>query len=113
MNRIEEAILLLTTSGKRELTVKDAVGIIELVSNDPELIRKALEQAEEKGFLKRVKKTIYISEAVVSHARPSVRRVDCTSNCKRCGTNIKNCYYIDLEDRTLGPFGSECVQKIL
>ncbi len=109
----DAALELLLGIKKKELTVKEAVEIIELVSRDPEAAKEVLKAAEEDGLLRRDGKKIYISTASSNFSRPRIKRLDCESSCRRCGTSIKNCFYIVLEDRELGPFGSECVNKIL
>ncbi|RMF91488.1 MAG: hypothetical protein D6733_01050, partial [Methanobacteriota archaeon] len=110
---IEEGVLLLTGAKKREMTVREAVEIIELVSRNPETIKGVLAAAEERGLIKREGKKVYISEGAGERSRPKIRRVDCDSTCRRCGVRIKNCFYIQIEDYQLGPYGSECVQKML
>ena len=111
--KIEDALLLLAASKKPILAVKDAVEIIELVTHSPEAVKEVLARAEEIGLIKREGSTVYISEGASGFRKPRIRKVDCDSTCRRCGVRIKNCFYIELEDRVLGPYGSECVQRIL
>lgn len=112
MMKKEDALLLLLSTGKKEMSIRDAVSIIEMVTKDPLVIREVLESAEEEGLIKRHEKTVYISSSA-PQKKLSIRRVDCDSACKRCGVKIKNCYYIDAGSRELGPYGSECVNRIL
>lgn len=107
----EDVFILLRSSKKKELTVKEAVEIIELVTPDPAQIRHFLEEAEKKGIIKRVGKVIMVTGAGVFR-RPKIRRAECRLSCRRCKRMIKNCHYIDMGDHELGPFGSECVQKL-
>jgi hypothetical protein len=110
--KIEEGILLLASSKKKSLTVKEAVEIIELVSRDPRVIKEVLNIAENRGILKRRGTSIEISKGVSGFSKPKVKRLECESSCRRCGLKIKNCFYIEIDDQIFGPFGSECVQKI-
>jgi hypothetical protein len=108
--KVEDAILLLASAGNREMKVKDAVEIIEMVTST---IKEVLKNAESMGLIKRNEMSIVISEDFADFPKPKIKKLDCDSACKRCGIKIKNCFYIDLDDRRLGPFGSECVNKIL
>lgn len=113
MMKVEGALLLLSSSKRREMTVKEAVEIIEMVTRDPEVIKHVLSEAEERGLIRREGKRVYIVEEVSSSHKPRIKRFDCDSSCRRCGVRIKNCFYIVIDDRELGPYGSECVQKVL
>jgi hypothetical protein len=113
MMNVEGALLLLSAAKKREMTVKEAVEIIELVTRNPEFIKTVLETAEERGLIKREGKKVYIAEEGASSFKPRIRRVDCDSSCRRCGIRIKNCFYILIDDYQFGPYGSECVNKVL
>jgi len=110
--KIEDALLLLTAVSEKELSVKEAIEVIELVTKNPEMIKKVLLTAEERGLIQRDGKRLFLMEGSTGFPAPRVRRVDCESSCRRCNIRIKNCYYIMIEDRELGPYGSECVQKI-
>jgi hypothetical protein len=109
----DDALLLLAASARRSISVRDAVAIIELVTKNPETIKEVLKTAEERGIISRDGKKITISEGSASFPKPRITRVDCESACRRCGVKIKNCHYIEFEDHRLGPYGSECVNKIL
>ncbi|MFQ5800198.1 MAG: DUF5830 family protein [Candidatus Hydrothermarchaeales archaeon] len=113
MMKVEEALLLLSSSKRKEMTLKEAVEIIEMVTRDPEVIKHILSEAEERGLIRREGKMVYIAEGVSSLHKPRVKRFDCDSSCRRCGIRIKNCFYILIDDRKLGPYGSVCVNKVL
>ncbi len=108
-----DALLLLAASVRRTMSVRDAVEIIELVTRNPETIKAVLEAAEEQGIIRRVERTVTILDGAAAFPKPKITRVDCESSCRRCGVRIKNCHYIVFEDHRLGPYGSECVNKIL
>jgi hypothetical protein len=108
-----DALLLLAASSRRTMSVRDAVEIIELVTKNPETVKAILETAEEQGIIRRVETTVTILDGSAAFPKPKITRVDCESACRRCGAKIKNCHYIEFEDHRLGPYGSECVNKIL
>jgi hypothetical protein len=111
--KIYDALLLLAGSAHKTMSVRDAVAIIELVTKNPETIKEVLKTAEERAIISRDEKNITISEGAVGFPKPKITRVDCESACNRCGMRIKNCYYVDFDDHRLGPYGSECVNRIL
>ncbi len=111
--KIEDALLLLAASTRKTVSVRHAVEIIELVTKNPEKIKEILKTAEEMEIIKREEKTIIIAEGAAAFPKPKITRVDCESACRRCGVKIKNCHYIEFEDHRLGPYGSECVNRIL
>ena len=110
--KVEDAIHLLAASGNRVMKVKDAVEIIEMVTKHPDAIKEVLKTAEVMGLIKRDEMRIFISGDVEDFPKPKIKKVDCESSCRRCGIKLKNCFYIELDDRRLGPYGSECVSKI-
>lgn len=110
MDKVEQALQLLGMLRGKEITVKEAIEVIELVTSVPELVKETLRRAEERGLIKREKNRIIISDAIEFNAK--IRKVKCESNCRRCGRKITNCYFIVL-DSELGPFGSECIKKLI
>lgn len=113
--KVEQAIRLLISASAKEMSLKDAVGLIELVTNVPELIRETLKIAEDKGLLEKKSNRFIIKRDAISDLtwpRPKVKRVLCVDNCKKCGRRIGVCNYIVMEDTTYGPFGSECLRKL-
>jgi murein endopeptidase len=110
---LEDGILLLLNSKKQVMTVREAVEIIEMVSKDSKYIKNVLKTAEERGLLTRSGVNLTISEGVSRFPNPRIKRFDCDSSCKRCGLRIKNCFYVQIDDREFGPYGSGCVNRIL
>ncbi len=111
MDKVEQALQLLGMLRGKEITVKEAVAVIELVTNVPELVKETLRRAEEKGLIKREKHRIVVSDAGFESSA-KIKKVKCENNCKRCGRKITNCYFVLLQDSEIGPFGSECVRKL-
>ena len=108
-----DALQLLAASARMTISVRDAVEIIELVTRNPQTIKEVLKTAEERGIIRRTEKTITILDGAAGFEKPRKIRSDCESSCRRCGVHIKNCYFLVFEDHKLGPYGSECVSKIL
>ncbi len=110
------ALQLLRGVKAKELSVKEAVALIEMVTGVPELVRAVLEEAEKQGLIRRVKGKIILKfGAKVSGPDfyyPRLKRVRCLDKCKKCGREITNCYFILLEELELGPFGSKCIKKM-
>jgi hypothetical protein len=111
--KVEDALYLLGVSEKKILSMKEAVEIIELITRNPETIKDVLITAEERGIIKKEGKTVYISTESSNFPKPRIKRVDCESACRRCNVKIKNCYYVVTDDKELGPYGSECINRIL
>lgn len=113
MDKLEQALQLLSMLKGKEITIKEAVAIVELVTNVPELVKETLRKAEERGLIKREKRKLILkfSEAGFKFGS-KIKKVKCESSCRRCGRKITSCYFIVLQDSELGPFGSECVRKL-
>ena len=100
---------------KGEFTVSEAVDIIELVTKVPELVKRILEVAEREGLIRREDGKIIIVEQDAVEEKydyPGIKKVECDDRCRRCGRQIKSCYYIILQDMEIGPLGGYCVRKM-
>ena len=98
-----------------EITVCEAVDILGLVTEVPELVRRILEKAEREGLISRFNGKIVIVERDTAEERydcPSIKKIECEDWCRRCGRRITSCYYIILLDTEIGPLGSDCVRKM-
>jgi hypothetical protein len=112
--KITQALQLLSMIKEKEVPVKEAVEVIELVTSVPELIRKTLERAEAEGLIKREKGKIVLkfSDETFEFGYPRIKKIKCDDRCKRCGKKITSCYYLLLPDTEIGPFGSKCIKKL-
>lgn len=117
-HRIVAALRLLQRVKTKELSTKEAVQIIELVTSVPELIKEVLRRAEGEGLIKKEGGRIHLKAVPenfdLDWHLPRIKRTRCQDNCKRCGRRITHCHFIILEDLNLelGPLGSECVRKL-
>ncbi|MFQ5815329.1 MAG: DUF5830 family protein [Candidatus Hydrothermarchaeaceae archaeon] len=114
--KVDQALRLLMSVNSSELTVKEAVGVIELVTSVPELVRETLRIAEHRGLITRKGERIVIKSGQpiqdLTWPKLKIKRTACNDNCRRCGRRIGNCNYIILDDTTIGPFGSGCLKKL-
>ncbi len=114
--KVKQALMLLMSVNSSELTVKEAVEVIELVTNEPESIRETLKIAEQKGLITREGGRIIFKThhpiVDLTWPKPKIKKTQCRDNCKRCGRRIGNCNYILLDDTIIGPLGSECIKKL-
>jgi len=112
---VEAALQLLRTLGKEEeLTLKEVVEIVELVTRSPELIRQVIERGEAEGLFQREGSRVRFRTGMpLWPENPlQIRIVRGEDRCQRCGRKIALCHYLQLAEREIGPFGSECVQRI-
>ena len=107
--QIERALGLLGAAKDRELTVKEAVELIELVTKVH--VKEVLKEAEERGAIKREGKRITISDDIEFEV-PKIKKASCESNCMRCGRAVTSCYFISFMDDEIGPFGGGCIKKL-
>lgn len=106
---VERALGLLAAVNKKEITVKEAVELIELVTRAH--VKDVLKAAEERGIITRRKRYITISEGIGIEV-PKIKKASCEASCSRCGRPITSCYYISFFDEEIGPFGSACIRKL-
>ena len=107
--KIERALGLLGAVKKKEISVKEAVELIELVTKVH--VKDLLKEAEERGVITRDKKRIIISDDIDFEV-PKIKKAECEASCMRCGKAITSCYFISFMDDEIGPFGSACIRKL-
>lgn len=107
--RVERALGLLAAVKEKEISVKEAVELIELITKAH--VKEVLKTAEERGVITRDKKRVVISEGFEFEA-PKIKKASCESNCMRCGRVITSCYFICFFDDEIGPFGGGCIRKL-
>jgi len=109
--KVEQALLLLASVDAESISVKEAVELIELVTTVPELVRRVIAVAEERGIVKREGGRLVIMERIAERS-VQVRQRECIAKCSRCGRRISNCFFILIADSEFGPFGSECIKRL-
>lgn len=110
---VKLAIALLKNAKRKDLSVKEAVEIIELVSKKPEFVKTVLKKAEGEGIIKREKFVLYITSKASSDERLRIKKAQCIASCRRCGKSITSCYYLSIFGKELGPYGSSCIRTLL
>jgi hypothetical protein len=103
---------LLARAEDAELSLADAMDRVEAVSTAPSVVREILDTAEMRGVIDREDGVVRVrGSGYVSQTSDVVSR-DGDYSCRRCGTGLSTGYFIELDAGELGPFGSECVQKV-
>ena len=96
---LEDGIVFLT-QGKREMTLSEAIGRIEIVTKDPQLTRKILEEAEKRGAIERDGVSVKSSGSVSGDYRyddPFLESISFSFE------KFKITYNTQLPDGSLGP----------
>ncbi|MEE8401650.1 MAG: DUF5830 family protein [Candidatus Hydrothermarchaeaceae archaeon] len=106
---VERALLLLAAVTEKEISVREAVELIELVTKAH--VKEVLKAAEERGVITRNKKRIIISHDPELET-PRIKKAQCEATCTRCGKAITACYFICFFDDEIGPFGGGCIKKL-
>ena len=111
--KVEQALMLLASIDAESISLKEAVEIVELVTAVPELVRRTIAIAEERGIIRREGSTLMVKERAGARGRRAlVRRRKCSAQCVRCGRRISNCFFILIAGSELGPLGSECIKRL-
>ncbi len=107
---VERALGLLLAVKEKEITVREAVELIELVTRVH--VKEVLKVAEERGVIKRSGKQITVINDGIEFETPKIKKAACEATCARCGKAITLCYFICFFDDEIGPFGSGCIRKL-
>lgn len=112
-DEVELALSLLAHLEHGELSVKEAIDRIELVTTVPEKQREILEIAVERAIVEREGGTIIpVSTGTYVRFQRDVVVKEGEFSCRRCGTDLSSGHFVNLDDE-LGPFGSTCIRKVL
>ncbi len=113
MDKVKKGLKLLSALKGRELSIKEATEILEMVTMVPETIREILMEGEKKGLIRRETGRVYLMSSDEDLGFESkIKRYECVAHCSRCGRRITSCYYLFVDDEEFGPFGSDCVKKL-
>lgn len=113
-DRIEAGLDLLASASEDELTVKEAIDRLETISEAPSYNRQVLERAEMRGLIERDGTAIILqgSNRGIGTLESNIVTKDGHFECSKCGRSLSTGYFIDLEHREVGPFGSTCIRKV-
>ena len=110
--RVERGLALLARLEHEYLPLAEAVDRLELVTNDPTVVRTILDEAELQGVIDREEGIIRPkSRQYVSFDRDVITK-EGDFQCKRCGSSLSTGHFITLEAGEIGPFGSSCIRKV-
>ncbi|MFW6382577.1 MAG: DUF5830 family protein [Haloferacaceae archaeon] len=112
--RVELGVDLLAHLEHESLSISEAVDRIETITTNPALTREILDTAELRGVIDREEGRIRTRRGgtfVRFEARIVRREGD--YECRRCGAGLGTGHFVQFEAGELGPFGPECVRKVL
>ena len=112
--RVELGVALLEHLEHESLPLSDAVDRIETITTNPSLTRTILDTAELRGVIDRESGRIRIRRGgTFVRFDESVARRRGDYECRRCGASLETGHFVRFEAGELGPFGPECVRKVL
>lgn len=109
---IEVGLDLLSHLEDDELSVKETLDRVEVVTRNPRLQRAILDAAEQRGIIERESGVVRPQRAAFVRFQSDVIKKDGDFSCRRCGTGLSTGYFIDLDSGEVGPFGSTCIRKV-
>ncbi|ESS08765.1 MAG: hypothetical protein A07HN63_01676 [uncultured archaeon A07HN63] len=112
--KIELGIELLATIEHDDLPLSAAIDRLETVTTSPSLTREILDTAEKRGVIDREGSRLRVRRggAFVRFESDVVAR-DGEFECRRCGAGLSTGHFIQFDAGELGPFGSECIKKVV
>jgi len=112
--RVELGVALLAHLERESLPLPDAVDRIETVTTNPALTREILDTAELRGIVDREDGRLRVRRGgtFVRFDEAVVRRTG-DYECRRCGAGLETGHFVRFEAGELGPFGPECVRRVL
>lgn len=110
---VEVGVTLLAHVEDEELSLAAAMDRIETVTTDPALVREILDTAEMRGIIEREDGLIRPTSGTYVRFQRDVVRKEGEFTCRRCGASISTGHFIRFEAGQHGPFGPECVRKVL
>jgi len=112
--RVELGVDLLANLERESLPLSAAVDRIETITTNPALTREILDAAELRGVIAREAGRIRTRRGgtFVRFEEQVVRR-EGDYECRRCGAGLGTGHFVRFETGELGPFGPECVRKVL
>jgi hypothetical protein len=112
--RVELGVDLLAHLEHESLSLSEAVDRIETITTNPALTREILDTAELRGVIDREAGRILTRRGgtFVRFEQQVVRR-EGDYECRRCGAGLGTGHFVRFQAGELGPFGPECVRKVL
>ena len=97
-----------------ELPLSAVIDRLETITTSPSLTREILDTAERRGLIEREDGQIRVRRggSFVRFEQQVVAR-DGEFTCRRCGAGLSTSHFISFETGELGPFGSDCIRKVV
>ncbi len=97
-----------------ELSLSAVIDRLETITTSPSLTREILDTAERRGLIAREDGQIRVRRggSFVRFEQQVVTR-DGEFTCRRCGAGLSTGHFISFETGELGPFGSDCIRKVV
>lgn len=111
-DRVEVGVELLSKLEFETLDLAAAMDRIETVTTDPDLQRRILEVAEERGVIDREGQRLRPRRGTFVRFGRDVVTKEGQFACRRCGSDLSTGYFLQLDAGELGPFGSTCIRKV-
>lgn len=111
-DRVELGVELLGTLEFESLDLAAVMDRIDVVTSDPDLQRRILEVAEERGVIERSGTRVRPQRGSFVRFGADVVTKEGEFACRRCGTSLSTGYFVQFESGELGPFGSTCIRKL-
>lgn len=109
---VELGIDLLARLEYGEMDLVDVFDRIELVTEEPHLQERILDEAEEQGVIDRSERTVRVTSGTFLSFESEVTKKEGVFDCRRCGTALSTGYFMELPTGQFGPFGSSCIRKV-
>jgi hypothetical protein len=111
---VELALELIRHLELAEPTLAELVDRVETVTADPTLTREILDTAERRGLIDRdgARLEVRTGGSHVSFASQVVVR-EGEFDCRRCGAGLSRGHFVRFDAGELGPFGPDCVRRVL
>jgi len=110
--KVELGVELLSKLEFESVPLPAALDRIEAVTTDPDLQRRILEVAEERGVIEREGNRLRPSRGSFVRFEREVVAKEGDFACRRCGTSLSTGYFLQFDAGELGPFGSTCIRKV-
>lgn len=113
-DRVELGLELLAHLEHDELSVKEAMDRVELVTTSPQLQRDILNEAVRRGIVEREAGTVRpVASGTYVRFESDVVVREGEFSCERCGAGISTGHFVRFDADEMGPFGSTCIRKVL
>ena len=112
--RVELGVELLAHLEYESVSIAEAVDRIETITTNPALTREILDTAERRGVIDREDGRLRTRRgSTFVRVDEQVVRRQGDYECRRCGAGLGTGHFVRFETGELGPFGPECVRKVL